>query len=59
MTTDQARKIVPDKSYVVYAGNRYLVADISYGMIGIYDEPPTGHIDYLNIKNVKYIDENK
>lgn len=38
--------------YVFFAGSVYKVAEIKefpHGyMIGIYDEPPTKHIDYIN-----------
>ncbi len=42
---------------IFYAGDTYQVADIKHlpgnlQMIGIYDEPPTKHIDYLNPNQV-------
>lgn len=42
---------------IYFAGSFYQVADIKdfpHGrMIGIYDEPPTKHIDYINQDSVK------
>jgi len=42
---------------VLYAGAVYNVAEIKkfpHGeMIGIYDEPPSQHVDYINPKNCK------
>lgn len=42
---------------IYYAGARYEIAEIKpfpHGdMIGIYDEPPSKHIDYLQKSNVK------
>ena len=38
---------------VKYGGALYEVASIDErGMIGIYDEPPTKHVDFLNPRNV-------
>ena len=43
-------------SRVRYAGSTWVVAEIAqfpHGpMIGIYDEPPSGHIDYLHPESV-------
>lgn len=44
---------------IYYAGNFYEIAEIKdfpHGtMVGIYDEPPTKHIDYLNPSGVKEV----
>lgn len=37
---------------VIYGGQKYLVARIERGMIVIYDEPPSLHVDYINPRNV-------
>ena len=40
--------------WVVYAGHIYEVADDSGPThVGIYDEPPSKHVDYLNRSGVK------
>ena len=60
MTEQEAKQLIPEKSFVEFAGAKYRVAEIS-GMaggttfIGIYDEPPTEHVDYLNAENVQFI----
>lgn len=55
MTTEEAQNLKTGEE-VFYGKSYYEVAEIKefpHGiMIGIYDEPPTKHIDYLNPKNV-------
>lgn len=57
MTTKEARKLIPDKSYVRYAGSKYKVADIRIMLgnifVGIYDEPPSKHVDYINAASLE------
>jgi len=55
-------KIIPNYSRVKFGNaGTYVVADIKeqFGtvMIGIYDEPPSGHIDYLNLDHLELVDE--
>lgn len=63
MTKDQANDLVPEKSFVKFAGGEYKVAEVSQKLgatfIGIYDEPPSLHIDYLNMDNVEFICHSK
>ncbi len=43
---------------VLYAGSEYEVADIDEFngfMVGIYDEPPSFHIDYIRKDSVKLV----
>jgi len=55
MTQKDAEKL-EQKDEVFFAGNFYEVSELpnftNGFFIGIYDEPPTKHIDYLNPKNV-------
>jgi hypothetical protein len=48
---------------VLFAGTYYVVAEVSdfpHGtMIGIYDEPPSKHIDYLNPSSIKKVKRQK
>jgi len=37
---------------VIYGGQKYLVARIERGMVVIYDEPPSLHVDYINPRNI-------
>lgn len=37
---------------VIYGGAEYLVARVENGMVVIYDEPPTLHVDYINPRNI-------
>ena len=44
--------------YIFYAGAFYEIADPEpsfpfHNMIGIYDEPPSKHIDYIQTSNVE------
>lgn len=39
--------------WIVYAGHVYEVADASGWHIGIYDEPPSKHVDYLNRSSIR------
>jgi len=45
--------------FVKYAGSNYQVAEVKrFGhgyMIGIYDEPPSKHVDYLSPESVEII----
>lgn len=59
MTAEQHNRI-KEGDEVYYAGDFYRVAEPSkefpHGvMIGIYDEPPTKHIDYLNPESVNEV----
>ncbi|MVO09760.1 hypothetical protein GOQ30_11380 [Flavobacterium sp. TP390] len=50
-------KIIPKKTYVIYADSKYLVSSIiempgEFKMIEIYDEPPSLHTDLINLKNL-------
>lgn len=58
MTTQKAKNLKPNQE-VYYAGQFYEVAEIKefpHGlMIGIYDEPPTKHIDYINPDNASEV----
>lgn len=48
---------------VLFAGSYYEVAEVAdfpHGpMIGIYDEPPSKHIDYLNASSIKKVKPRK
>ena len=37
---------------VQYGGRSYEVARTDRGMVGIYDEPPSEHIDFINPRNL-------
>jgi len=68
MTTDELKnrvsklraecvlKFATTGATVEYAGSRYEVAhqrQFPHGvMIGIYDEPPSKHVDYINPRNL-------
>lgn len=57
------KKQIEAGDIVLYAGQKFEVAEIKeFGhglpMVGIYDEPPSKHIDYLHPKSVKLV-ENK
>jgi len=58
MTNESAKKLRKGNR-IYYAGGIYDFATLKefpHGiMIGIYDEPPTKHIDYLQPKNVDII----
>jgi len=58
MKKEEILKLIPDKSFIRFAGSNYMVAEIrdNFGalMIGIYDEPPSLHIDYLNGGSVEH-----
>lgn len=41
--------------HVLYAGAAYEVADITPTHVGIYDEPPSKHIDYVKVSSVALI----
>lgn len=51
MTPKEAKQLVPEEDYVLFAGATYKVADVAdvFGacMVGIYDEPPSEHVDYI------------
>ena len=61
MKTEQAFKLVPDKSYVRYAKAKYRVASIfvEFGIvwIEIYDEPPSLHIDRIKASSCDFVSE--
>ena len=58
MTIEATKKLQKGEE-VYYAEFYYEVAEVKqfpHGlMIGIYDEPPTKHIDYLNPKDVQEV----
>lgn len=51
MTVDEARRLIPDIDVVVFNGKVYKVAEGSefFGifLVGIYDQPPSKHIEYV------------
>lgn len=55
MTTEEAKDLIPEIDSVIYAGSTYKVAEvkklITTMVIGIYDEPPSNHIDYVQASN--------
>lgn len=58
----EAKQLIPEISHVKYAGGKYRVAEIKTMpgnaiFIGIYDEPPSLHVDYLNADNVEFVKE--
>jgi hypothetical protein len=62
MTTEEAKQLIPEKSFVKYAGGKYRVAKMSelpggIMFIGIYDEPPSKHVDYINPFNAEIVVE--
>lgn len=60
MNLKQVKQLEPEKSYVRYAKSKFKVAKITDRLgtpfIGIYDEPPSEHIDYINYKNAEFIE---
>lgn len=58
MTQEEAKKLKRGDT-VLFAGSPYNVADIRenpFGigvMVGIFDEPPSKHVDYLQPKSVE------
>ena len=54
MTKKEFKQLIPEKSYVIFAGSKYKVANTSKikGFVGIYDEPPSSHVDYINFCNL-------
>ena len=58
MTQEEAQKLRKGNR-IYYAANIYDVALIKpfpHGvMIGIYDEPPTKHVDYLQPENIRAV----
>jgi len=61
MTKEQAKQLIPEKSFVGFAGSTYKVAEVRPFLngvfISVYDEPPSLHTDLLNIKNVEFLPE--
>ena len=53
----QAVDDITDVAYVYYAGSFYKVAELTDRLgvpfVGIYDEPPSEHIDYIKLENCK------
>jgi len=45
-------------SKVQYAGAEYEVARVERGMVGIYDEPPSQHVDFINPRNLTLLGQN-
>ena len=56
MEIDTAKRL-KQGDQIIYANGIYKVAELKefpHGlMIGIYDEPPSKHIDYLQLENVE------
>lgn len=51
--TPPAKQEIKQGDFVIYAGSRYEVADTSSPtLVGIYDEPPNKHVDYVRRENV-------
>lgn len=67
MTTDELKRWANDKraetilelatpgTMVVYAGHSYEVVRVERGMVGIYDEPPSRHVDFINPRNLSLL----
>ena len=59
MTYEQAKELIPDISFVRYAGSYYRYAGPSAGMpnshLCIYDEPPSEHVDLVKIENCELL----
>jgi hypothetical protein len=59
MTTKQALKLIPEKSYIRLARGKYRVSSVGmmYGvcMIEIYDAPPSHHTDLIKAENCEKI----
>ena len=59
MKREEALKLIPEKSWIRFAGGRYRVAGIVdlFGamFVEIYDEPPSQHIDRIKIDSVELI----
>lgn len=57
MTKEEAKELVPDKDYVIFANVKYRVADVRETLgaviIGIYDEPPSDHVDFIGASAAK------
>jgi len=53
----KVKKLVRYQSLVVYAGKSYKFAELvdraGAIFVGVYDEPDSDHIDYLNINNIE------
>ncbi len=53
MTREEAFKLTPEKSYIMYAKGKYRVASVfeEFGVtwIEIYDEPPSLHVDRIQV----------
>lgn len=46
-------KFATPGTIVEYAGSRYEVEEFPHGtMVGIYDEPPSMHVDYINPRSL-------
>lgn len=44
---------------VQYGGAEYEVVRVERGMVGIYDEPPSRHVDFINPRNITLASESK
>jgi len=55
MAKAELESIVPEKSFVIYAEQKFKVASLNGTHIGIYDEPPSEHVDLINHQNCKLI----
>lgn len=55
MTYEEALKLIPEVSFVKFAGSNYRFAGLSGSLpkthLSIYDEPPSDHIDVVNISS--------
>jgi hypothetical protein len=49
---DIVLKLAKPGVMVKYAGSLYEVARTERGMVGIYDEPPSKHVDFINPRNL-------
>ncbi|MCR9252311.1 MAG: hypothetical protein NXI20_17935 [bacterium] len=60
MTIEQAKTLIPDESYVGFAKSEYRFAGLhelpgGAAMIGIYDEPPSEHVDLIGMDRVEFL----
>lgn len=51
---NSTKQEIKQGDFVIFADSNYEVADVSNPqLVGIYDEPPSKHVDYLNRDSVK------
>lgn len=65
MTSEQVKKLIPEKSFVKYAGGNYCFAGrypeghiLHNQHLLIYDEPPSVHVDSVNISSCEIREPN-